>query len=34
MLMSIIGGLIVYSDIIVFIWFFKEEEDENDDFNF
>ncbi|KAK6199189.1 vacuolar protein sorting 55 [Scheffersomyces amazonensis] len=32
--MSIIGGLIVYIDITVFIWFFSEEEDENDDFNF
>lgn len=34
MVMSIIGGLIVYSDIIVFIWFFSEHEEENDDFNF
>lgn len=34
MIMSIIGGLIVYSDIIVFIWFFSEEEEDNDDFNF
>lgn len=34
MIMSIIGGLIVYSDIIIFIWFFSEEEEENDDFNF
>ncbi|ODV66326.1 vacuolar protein sorting 55, partial [Hyphopichia burtonii NRRL Y-1933] len=25
MIMSIIGGLIVYGDIIVFIWFFSEE---------
>ncbi|CAH2350275.1 vacuolar protein sorting-associated protein 55 [[Candida] railenensis] len=33
-LMSIIGGLIVYSAIIVFIWFFSVEEEENDDFNF
>lgn len=33
-LMSIIGGVIVYGDIIVFIWFFNEDEDENDDFNF
>lgn len=32
--MSVIGGMIVYSDIIVFIWFFSEHEDENDDFNF
>lgn len=34
MAMSIIGGLVVYSDIIVFIWFFSEEDEENDDFNF
>ncbi|KAK6462427.1 vacuolar protein sorting 55 [Scheffersomyces coipomensis] len=34
MLMSIVGGLIVYFDITIFIWFFSEEEDENDDFNF
>lgn len=34
MVMSIIGGLIVYGDIIIFIWFFSEEDDENDDFNF
>ncbi|ODV79428.1 vacuolar protein sorting 55 [Suhomyces tanzawaensis NRRL Y-17324] len=34
MVMSIIGGLIVYGDIIVFIWFFSENEEENDDFNF
>ncbi|CUM65467.1 uncharacterized protein PRCAT00003107001 [Priceomyces carsonii] len=34
MLMSIIGGIIVYSDIIVFIWFFSEDEEDNDDFNF
>lgn len=34
MLMSIIGGLIVYSDICVFIWFFSENEEENEDFNF
>lgn len=32
--MSILGGLIVYGDIIVFIWFFSEAEEENDDFNF
>lgn len=32
--MSILGGLIVYIDIIVFIWFFSEHEEENDDFNF
>ncbi|ABN65625.2 predicted protein [Scheffersomyces stipitis CBS 6054] len=34
MVMSITGGLIVYVDIVVFIWFFSEDEDENDDFNF
>ncbi|SGZ47758.1 CIC11C00000002973 [Sungouiella intermedia] len=34
MVMSIIGGLIVYGDIIVFIWFFSEHEEVNDDFNF
>lgn len=34
MIMSIIGGLIVYSDIIIFIWFFSEEEEEQEDFNF
>lgn len=34
MIMSIIGGLIVYGDIIVFIWFFSEGDDENEDFNF
>lgn len=34
MIMSIIGGVIVYGDIIVFIWFFSDDEDENDDFNF
>lgn len=34
MIMSITGGLIVYTDIIIFIWFFSEEEEENDDFNF
>lgn len=34
LVMSVMGGLIVYSDIIVFIWFFSEHEDENDDFNF
>lgn len=33
-IMSIIGGLIVYSDIIIFIWFFNTEEEEHDDFNF
>lgn len=32
--MSVAGGLIVYADIIVFIWFFSEHEDQNDDFNF
>lgn len=32
--MSVAGGLIVYGDIIVFIWFFSEHEDQNDDFNF
>ncbi|WPK24568.1 hypothetical protein PUMCH_001847 [Australozyma saopauloensis] len=34
LVMSITGGLIVYSDICVFIWFFSESEEENDDFNF
>lgn len=34
MIMSMIGGLIVYADIIIFIWFFSEESEENDDFNF
>ncbi|CUM51623.1 uncharacterized protein AC631_02699 [Debaryomyces fabryi] len=34
MIMSIIGGLIVYVDIIIFIWFFSEEEDDHEDFNF
>ncbi|EEQ39690.1 putative vacuolar sorting-associated protein [Clavispora lusitaniae] len=34
MVMSILGGLIVYSDIVVFIWFFSESEEENNDFNF
>lgn len=34
LVMSTIGGLIVYGDIIVFIWFFSETEDDNDDFNF
>ncbi|KAG7663457.1 uncharacterized protein J8A68_003004 [[Candida] subhashii] len=34
MIMSMIGGLIVYSDIVLFIWFFSHEEEENDDFNF
>lgn len=33
-IMSIIGGLIVYSDIIILIWFFNTEEEEHDDFNF
>lgn len=32
--MSIIGGLVVYSDIIIFIWFFNSEEEEHDEFNF
>lgn len=34
LVMSTLGGIIVYSDISVFIWFFSENEDENDDFNF
>lgn len=34
MIMSILGGLIVYGDIVIFIWFFSEQEDENEDFNF
>lgn len=34
MVMSIVGGLIVYGDIVAFIWFFSENEEENDDFNF
>ncbi|CAK7896409.1 vacuolar protein sorting-associated protein 55 [[Candida] anglica] len=34
MTMSIVGGLVVYCAIIVFIWFFSEDEEENDDFNF
>ncbi|EGW34349.1 uncharacterized protein SPAPADRAFT_135453 [Spathaspora passalidarum NRRL Y-27907] len=34
LIMSIIGGLIVYIDIVVFIWFFSHEEEENDEFNF
>lgn len=34
MVMSITGGLIVYSDICIFIWFFSENEEENEDFNF
>lgn len=34
MVMSILGGVIVYSDIVAFIWFFSESEEENDDFNF
>lgn len=34
LVMSVVGGLIVYSDIIVFIWFFSEHEDDQDDFNF
>ncbi|KAG5421017.1 hypothetical protein I9W82_000107 [Candida metapsilosis] len=33
-ILSVTGGLIVYSDIIIFIWFFNNEEEENDDFNF
>lgn len=32
-ILSVTGGLIVYSDIIIFIWFFNKEE-ENDEFNF
>lgn len=32
--MSIAGGLLVYGDIIVFIWFFTESEEESEDFNF
>lgn len=34
MVMSIIGGLVVYTDIIIFMWFFNEEEEDNVDFNF
>lgn len=34
LIMSVIGGLIVYVDICIFIWFFSESEEENDDFNF
>lgn len=34
MVMSMVGGLIVYGDISVFIWFFSESEEDNDDFNF
>lgn len=34
LVMSICGGVIVYSDIIAFIWFFSESEEESDDFNF
>ncbi|CAD1810603.1 Vacuolar protein sorting 55 family protein [Candida parapsilosis] len=33
-ILSVTGGLIVYSDIIIFIWFFNKEEEENDEFNF
>lgn len=34
LVMSVLGGLIVYSDISVFIWFFSESEDASEDFNF
>ncbi|RLV90109.1 Vacuolar protein sorting-associated protein 55 [Spathaspora sp. JA1] len=34
LIMSVIGGLIVYIDIVVFIWFFSHEQEENDEFNF
>ncbi|OBA23314.1 vacuolar protein sorting 55 [Metschnikowia bicuspidata var. bicuspidata NRRL YB-4993] len=34
LVMSVLGGLIVYSDISVFIWFFSESEEANEDFNF
>lgn len=34
MVMSILGGIIVYGDIIVFMWFFSDHEEVNDDFNF
>lgn len=34
MIMSIAGGLVVYGDIITFIWFFSDEDEENEDFNF
>lgn len=34
MLMSITGGLIVYVDISLFTWFFREEEEDSNDFNF
>ncbi|WLF76537.1 hypothetical protein PVL30_000239 [Lodderomyces elongisporus] len=33
-LMSVSGGFIVYGDIILFMWFFSSEVEENDDFNF
>ncbi|KAI5963675.1 VPS55 [Candida pseudojiufengensis] len=34
LIMSVSGGLIVYGAIIIFIWFFSNEEEENDEFNF
>lgn len=34
LVMSILGGLMVYGDIVVFIWFFSESEEESNDFNF
>lgn len=34
LVMSVLGGLIVYTDISVFIWFFSESEENNEDFNF
>ncbi|CAK9436285.1 uncharacterized protein LODBEIA_P08430 [Lodderomyces beijingensis] len=33
-IMSASGGLIVYGDIIIFIWFFSSEVEESDEFNF
>lgn len=34
MFMGTVGGLIVYTDISVFIWFFSDNEEEHEDFNF
>lgn len=34
MVLSITGGLVVYVDIILFIWFFEEDEDDTDELNF
>lgn len=34
LVMSVLGGLMVYGDIVVFIWFFSESEEESNDFNF